>query len=93
MRFFLALTGVLLLVGCTTTSPSSTVPIELPALPASLAASCSRPVKLPGAALDAQDTERYWATDRTNLAKCADRHAATVGNYEALRQKLAGARR
>ena len=93
MRIFLAFASVLLLAGCTTTDPSATVPIELPALPASLAASCSRPVKLPGAALDAQDTERYWATDRTNLAKCAGRHTATVTYYEALRQKLAGARR
>jgi len=93
MRALIALAGMLMLAGCATTDPSATAPIALPSLPASLSEPCARPAKLPGATLNAGDTERYWATDRTNLAKCADRHAAAVGNYETLRQKLAGARR
>ena len=93
MRIIPALAGLLLLAGCATTSPSSSVPIDLPALPASLSAACPRPVRLPSTAIDAQDTERYWALDRTDLAKCADRHAATVTTYEALRNSLAGAKR
>lgn len=94
MRILLALVGVLLLAGCATTSqPSTTVPINLPALPANLSASCARPTRLPSAAINAQDTERYWAIDRTNLAKCGDRHAATVTHYETLRRNLSGAAR
>lgn len=93
MRPLIALAGVLLLAGCATTQPSATVPISLPALPAPISAPCTRPVKLPSTAINAQDTERYWATDRTNLAKCADRHAATVSHYETLRRNLAGAAR
>src|ERR1700712_3962851 len=78
--------ALMLLAGCTTTQPSSTAAIDLPALPASKSAACARPAKLPSTGLNAQDTERYWATDRSNLAKCGDRHAATVGHYENLRK-------
>ena len=90
MRIILALGGVLLLAGCATTSPSSTVPIDLPALPASIAGACDRPVALPTADTGRQDVERYWARDRTALAKCAARHAGTVSYYETLQRNLAG---
>lgn len=93
MRFALMIGLIALLAGCATTQPSATVPIDLPALPSSLAAPCARPARLPTTAINAQDTERYWAADRTSLAKCADRHAATVSTYDDLRTRLAGAKR
>jgi hypothetical protein len=92
MRFILAAAALLLLAGCATTSPSSTVSIDLPALPPNISAPCASPVTLPTADTGRQDVERYWATDRTNLAKCGASHAAAVSSYEAVRAELAGAK-
>ena len=88
----LAAIALMLLSGCATTQgPSPDVGVALPPLPSSLSAACARPVRLPTAGLNAQDTERYWATDRTNLAKCGDRHSAVVQHYEILAGNFAGA--
>lgn len=93
MRLIFAGVGLLALAGCATTQPSATVPIDLPALPANISAPCAAPVTLPTADTGRQDVERYWATDRTNLAKCAAAHGATVRSYDVARAELAGATR
>jgi hypothetical protein len=92
MRILLALASLALLAGCTTTQgPTPDAPVAIPALPTSLAAPCAAPVTLPVAATNQQDTERFWATDRTNLKICAGRQAAGVESYDAVRTQLAGA--
>lgn len=93
MRFIPAALALLALGGCATTQPSTTVPINLPALPANISAPCAGPATLPTADTGRQDVERYWATDRAHLAECKARHGAAVASYDAVRAELAGAGR
>ena len=86
-----ALAAALCLAACTTTGTSSTVPVNLPGPPAGLSSPCPRPVTLPTVDTDQQDSERLWATDRTDLSVCANRQAALVASWLALQQQFAGA--
>lgn len=48
-------------------------PEEVP--PASLTQPCEEPVTLPNREAAQGESERWWRTDRVNLARCASAHA------------------
>jgi hypothetical protein len=81
------------LAGCASLTPSADAPVNLPTLPASLAAACDRPVTLPARDIDRAEVTRLWGRDRVALARCADRHGAVVTYYGDLRQRLGSARK
>ncbi len=80
-----------MLAACGTLAPSSSAPIELPVIPASLT-NCDRPVPLPTADLNQADVERYWARDRAALLKCGANLAAVDRFYQGLSATLSAAK-
>ena len=80
------------MTACAVSTPSSSVPIDLPPLPARLTA-CSRPVKLPATPMTQADVEKFWARDRSALVRCGVSLNGLVAYYEDLQRRLGAAGR
>lgn len=83
----------MLLTGCAASTPSASVRLMLPALPASVT-SCARPSPLPAKSMSRADVERYWARDRAALVRCGAAVDGLVAYYDQLAREFqkAGAR-
>lgn len=79
-----------MLAGCAASTPSGSVGIHLPSLPAKLT-QCPRPAVLPEAGLSRADVERIWARDRAALVRCGASLDGLVAYYEDLSRRLGAA--
>jgi hypothetical protein len=81
-----------MLAACAASAPSSSVGIDLPALPTRLTQVSCVPVTLPQKALTKAEVEKLWARDRATLVKCGYSLGGLEAFYVDLQHKLASAK-
>lgn len=81
-----------MLTACAASAPSSSVGINLPALPVKFTQVSCSPTTLPKKALTKAEVEKLWARDRALLVKCGYSLGGLEAFYIDLRQKLQGAK-
>ena len=79
------------LTACAGLTPSSSVGINLPALPSKLISVSCQPSTLPGRALTRSEVEKLWARDRARLAKCGYTVGGLIAFYTNLSSRLRAA--
>lgn len=82
---------VCLLAACAVSPPSSSVGVDLPALPSRLIQTSCKPTLLPDRALSRAEVEKLWARDRARLVACGYSLGGIIAFYTDLRLRLAGA--
>lgn len=82
---------IFLLSGCALSSPSSSVGIDLPALPSRYLTVSCKPTALPDRALTRAEVEKLWGRDRVALSKCGYSLGGLIGFYTELKVRLSAA--
>jgi hypothetical protein len=77
------------LAACAASPPSSSVGVDLPALPGRFVTTSCRPGALPDRALTRAEVEKLWARDRSTLSRCGVSLRGLVAFYDELRGQLA----
>lgn len=80
--------SVCLLQACAA-SPSSSVGVDLPALPSRLVSVSCKPVVLPDRDVTRAEVEKLWARDRARLSACGYSLGGLIAFYTELRGNLA----
>lgn len=81
-----------MLTACAVSQPSSSVAINLPALPAKFTQTTCSPATLPAKALTKAEVEKLWARDRATLVKCGYSLGGLTAFYLDLSRRFGAAR-
>lgn len=77
------------MAACAVSKPSSSVGIDLPALPSRYLTTRCTPAVLPDRALTRAEVEKLWARDRARLVKCGYSLGGLIAFYTDLQVRLA----
>lgn len=80
-----------MLTACAVSQPSSSVAINLPALPTKFTQTSCSPTTLPAKALTKAEVEKLWARDRATLVKCGYTIGSLITFYQDLSRRLRAA--
>lgn len=83
------MTFACMLQACAVSPPSSSVGVDLPALPSRLVTTSCAPTTLPDRALTRAEVEKLWARDRAKLVKCGYSLGGLIAFYTDLQVRLA----
>lgn len=78
-----------MLQACAVSKPSTSVGVDLPALPSRYLTTSCAPVALPDRALTRAEVEKLWARDRAKLVKCGYSLGGLISFYTDLQVRLA----
>lgn len=79
------------LTACAVSTPSASVGVHLPALPAALISVSCQPSTLPEKPLTKAEVEKLWARDRARLVKCGYTVGGLISFYQDLSRRFAAA--